>query len=150
MVAELGLTYPAHEDPAAELIAWLARDDPARWIAEVAVSDALPDGFGRPTGGTPIGILFGHLEQRSFGAPRLIAATEWLYVRPEHRAGMVAPTLMRRAIQRAKAAGAEVIEAVFVPGTDEARRWQRFGFAAPYVARAALSEARYQKLARAA
>lgn len=146
MVEELQLRYPSHTDPAAEIIAWLSRDDPARWIAEVAVPDALPDGFGRPTGGTPIGVLFAHLEERSFGAPRRVASTEWLYVRPEHRAGQVAPTLMRRAIRRAKAAGCEAIEANFVPGTEEARRWRIFGFEAPYLARAVLAARRYDRL----
>jgi GNAT superfamily N-acetyltransferase len=146
MVEELSLTYPRHQDPAGELIQWLATDDPARWIAEVAVEDALPDGFGRPSGGTPVGILMAHVEHRGCGSPRTLAATEWLYVRPEHRAGRIAPTLMRRAIRRAKAAGCDVIEAAFVPGTDEQRRWERFGFAKPYLGRAVLSDARYARL----
>lgn len=149
LVAELGLTYPQHQDPAGELIQWLAGDDPSRWIAEVAVTDALPDGFGRPSGGEPVGVLFAHLERRGMGSPRRIAATEWLYVQPAHRAGRVAPTLMRRAIRRAKAAGCEVVEAAFVPGTREQRRWERFGFAKPYLARAVLSERRYAALAGA-
>lgn len=147
MTQELGLTYPQHQDAGAELVQALAKDDPSRWIAEVAVLDALPDGFGRPSGGTPVGILFGHLEHRGFGTPRVVASTEWLYVAPAYRAGKVAPTLMRRAIRRARDLGAEVIEAAFVPGSDEARRWHRFGFAPPYVGRAVLDDARYQKLA---
>lgn len=146
MVQELGLTYPSHQDAAGELIGWLSRDDPSRWIAEVAVEDALPDGFGRPSGGTPVGILFAHVEERSWGSPRRVASTEWLYVRPEHRSGTVAPTLMKRAIRRAKAQGCEVVEAAFVPGTEEARRWRRFGFQAPYIARAVLADERYRKL----
>jgi GNAT superfamily N-acetyltransferase len=149
MVAELSLTYPRHDDPAAEIVAMLARDDPASWVSEVAVVDALPDGFGRPTGGTPVGVFFGHIEQRSCGTPRVVGSAEWLYVRPEHRAAKVAPTLMRRAIQRAKAAGCEVIEATFVPGTEEARRWQIFGFEKPYLARAVLRPERYARLAEA-
>jgi GNAT superfamily N-acetyltransferase len=146
MVQELSLSYPQHQDPAAELIALLAREDPASWVGEVAVLDALPNGFGEPTGGTPVGIFFGHLETRACGSPRRIGSAEWLYVRPEHRAATVAPTLMRRAIQRAKAAGCEVIEASFVPGTEEDRRWRRFGFQAPYIARAVLSQRRYDRL----
>jgi GNAT superfamily N-acetyltransferase len=148
MVAELHLTYPVHTDAGAELIAWLAQDNPARWIAEVAVRDALPNGFGWPTGGTPVGVLFAHVEERSLGRPRRVASTEWLYVRPEHRAGRIAPTLMRRAIRRAKAAGCEVVEAAFVPGTDEQRRWERFGFGKPYLGRAVLADARYARLTR--
>ena len=146
MVAELSLTYPQHQDPAGELIRWLAADDPSRWIAEVAVEDALPDGFGRPSGGTPIGVLFAHIERRSFGTPAVVASTEWLYVKPEHRSGTVAPRLMRRAIRRAKAAGCEAIEAAFVPGTEEQRRWERFGFAKPYLGRAVLSQRRYDRM----
>ncbi len=146
MVAELGLTYPHHDDPAGEIVAWLSADDPGRWIAEVAVTDALPDGFGEPTGGTPVGVLFAHLDERSFGSPRKVASTEWLYVRPEYRAGRVAPTLMQRAIRRAKTAGCEAIEASFVPETAEARRWRIFGFQAPYLARAVLDQRRYDRL----
>ncbi len=146
MVAELSLTYPRHQDAGGELIAWLAQDDPARWIAEVAVTDALPDGFGRPTGGDPVGVLFAHLDTRSFGHPKTVASTEWLYVKPAHRAGRIAPTLMRRAIRRAKAAGCEAIEAAFVPGTEEQRRWERFGFDKPYLGRAVLSQRRYDRM----
>lgn len=146
MVEELGLTYPHHTDPAGEFVGWISRDDPSRWIAEVAVTDALPDGFGRPTGGTPVGVLFAHLDERSFGSPRRVASTEWLYVRPDYRAGTVAPTLMKRAIRRAKAAGCEAIEAAFVPGTEQARRWRLFGFQAPYLARAVLEQRRYDRL----
>ena len=148
MVAELSLTYPQHQDPAGELTALLASQDPSTWVGEVAVPDALPDGFGRPTGGTPVGIFFGNIERRSCGFPRVIGSAEWLYVRPEYRAHTVAPTLMRRAIRRAKQLGCEVIEASFVPDTEEARRWQRFGFDRPYLARAVLSARRYAALTK--
>jgi GNAT superfamily N-acetyltransferase len=146
MVAELSLTYPQHTDPSGELIAWLAQDDPSRWIAEVAVEDALPDGFGRPSGGTPVAILFAHHERRGFGTPKILAATEWLYVQPAYRAGRIAPTLMSRAIKRAKALGCEAIEACFVPGTEEHRRWERFGFGKPYIGRAVLAQRRYDRM----
>lgn len=148
MVDELSLTYPHHDDPAGEIIQWLAQDDPSSWIAEVAVLDALPDGFGRPSGGTPVGIFFGRLEQRTCGHPRLIGAAEWMFVQKEHRSPTIAPTLIKRAIQRAKAAGCEGIEATFPPGTSQERRLRRMGFEAPFIGRAVLKPECYARLAQ--
>jgi GNAT superfamily N-acetyltransferase len=138
LVAEVGVTYPVQPDPAENWLSCVTTDNPATWIGEVAVVDAESDGFGRPSGGTPVGVLFAIMEHRRFGAPHWVGLADWLYVDPAYRAQRVAPQLMRTVAARAKARGAEAIEATTWPKSRAERQWRRFGFE-PFASRARLT-----------
>jgi GNAT superfamily N-acetyltransferase len=138
LVAEVGVEYPRQVDPANEWLACVVSDNPDIWIGEVAVLNADINGFGEPTGGLPVAVLFAILEERRFGAPHFIGVADWLYVHPTYRSQRIAPRLMKAVMARAKAAGVQAVEATTWPGSRAEKQWQRFGFQA-FASRARLT-----------